>query len=102
MNPLFGYAFLECFLDVLTAYFGQVTETCIRDNFDIVYMVRLPSLRKPFIHSEKVVDANGSRQLIEEMLDEGHPMTTESNMLKDIVLPPTLVRKLLTAAGVSG
>jgi AP-3 complex subunit mu len=40
--------------------------------------------------------------LIEEMLDEGHPMTTESNMLKDIVLPPTLVRKLLTAAGVSG
>lgn len=29
-------------------------------------------------------------------------MTTEPNMLKDIVLPPTLVRKLLTAAGVSG
>ncbi|GHJ86856.1 hypothetical protein NliqN6_3258 [Naganishia liquefaciens] len=78
VNPLFGFAFLECFLDVLTAYFGQVTESSIRDNFDIVYM------------------------LIEEMLDEGQPMTTEPNMLKDIVLPPTLVRKLLTAAGVSG
>jgi hypothetical protein len=36
------------------------------------------------------------------MLDEGHPLTMETNMLKDIVLPPTLVRKLLTAAGVSG
>lgn len=41
-------------------------------------------------------------QLIEEMLDEGHPTTMETNMLKDIVLPPTLVRKLLAAAGVSG
>jgi hypothetical protein len=40
-------------------------------------------------------------QLIEEMLDEGHPLTMETNMLKDIVLPPTLVRKLLNAAGVS-
>jgi AP-3 complex subunit mu len=36
------------------------------------------------------------------MLDEGHPLTMETNMLKDIVLPPTLVRKLLAAAGVSG
>jgi hypothetical protein len=36
------------------------------------------------------------------MLDEGHPLTMETNMLKDIVLPPTLVRKLLAAAGVTG
>jgi AP-3 complex subunit mu len=35
------------------------------------------------------------------MLDEGHPMTMETNMLKEIVLPPTLMRKLLSAAGVS-
>jgi AP-3 complex subunit mu len=28
-------------------------------------------------------------------------MTMETNMLKDIVLTPTLVRKLLNAAGVS-
>ncbi|KAJ9119511.1 hypothetical protein QFC22_003219 [Naganishia vaughanmartiniae] len=78
INPLFAFSFLECFIGVLEAYFGEVTENTIRDNFEIVYM------------------------LIEEMLDEGHPMTTEPNMLKDIVLPPTLVRKLLTAAGVSG
>jgi len=36
------------------------------------------------------------------MLDEGHPMTMETNMLKDIVIPPSLVRKLLNVAGVSG
>lgn len=35
------------------------------------------------------------------MLDEGHPMTMETNMLKDIVIPPSLVRKLLNVAGVS-
>ncbi len=40
-------------------------------------------------------------QLIEEMLDEGHPMTMESAMLKEIVLPPSLMRKLLSVAGVS-
>ena len=36
------------------------------------------------------------------MLDEGHPMTTETSMLKEIVLPPTLMGKLLNAAGVTG
>lgn len=36
------------------------------------------------------------------MLDEGHPMTMEPNMLKEIVLPPSMIRKLLNAAGVSG
>lgn len=36
------------------------------------------------------------------MLDEGHPMTMEPSMLKDIVLPPSLMRKLLNVAGVSG
>ena len=29
-------------------------------------------------------------------------MTTETAMLKDIVLPPTLMRRLLNVAGVSG
>ena len=43
-----------------------------------------------------------TQQLIEEMLDEGHPVTTETSMLKEIVLPPTLMGKLLSAAGVSG
>ena len=41
-------------------------------------------------------------QLLEEMLDEGYPLTTESNLLRDIVLPPTLLSKVLSAAGVSG
>ncbi|WVQ78401.1 hypothetical protein IAT38_000487 [Cryptococcus sp. DSM 104549] len=78
VNPLFAFSFLDSFLDTLRDYLGEVTEATIKDNFDIVYM------------------------LIEEMLDEGHPMTMETNMLKEIVLPPSLVRKIFTAAGVSG
>ncbi|GMK59576.1 hypothetical protein CspeluHIS016_0801820 [Cutaneotrichosporon spelunceum] len=78
VNPLFGFAWLESFLDTLQEYLGDVTEVTVKDNFDVVYM------------------------LIEEMLDEGHPMTMETAMLKDIVLPPSLMRKLLNVAGVSG
>ncbi|WWC89889.1 uncharacterized protein L201_004818 [Kwoniella dendrophila CBS 6074] len=78
VNPLFAFSFLDSFLDTLKDYLGEITEIAIKDNFDIIYM------------------------LIEEMLDEGHPMTMETNMLKEIVLPPTLMRKLLNVAGVSG
>ncbi|RSH93999.1 hypothetical protein EHS25_006652 [Saitozyma podzolica] len=78
VNPLFAFSFLESFLETLQDYLGEITEATLKDNFAIVYM------------------------LIEEMLDEGHPMTMETNMLKEIVLPPTLMRKILNAAGVSG
>ncbi|ORX40010.1 putative adaptor complex subunit medium chain 3 [Kockovaella imperatae] len=78
LNPLFAFSFLSSFLATLEDYLGDITENSIKENFEVVYM------------------------LIEEMLDEGHPMTTETAMLKDIVLPPTLVRKILNVAGVSG
>ena len=40
MNPLFAFSFLDSFLDTLQDYLGEITETSIKDNFDIVYMVR--------------------------------------------------------------
>ena len=40
---------------------------------------------------------------MEETLDAGgHPSTTSINALKDIVLPPSLLSKVLSVAGVSG
>ena len=49
------------------------------DNFDIVY------------------------QLLEETLDAGgHPLTTSPNALRDIVLHPSLITKILSVTGVSG
>lgn len=39
VNPLFAFSFLEAFLDTLRDYLGDVTETTLKDNFDVVYMV---------------------------------------------------------------
>ncbi|TFK29335.1 clathrin adaptor, mu subunit [Coprinopsis marcescibilis] len=76
VDPLLGFAFLQTFVDILREYFNEVSLTTVKDNFDVVY------------------------QLLEETLDSvGHPLTTSHNALRDIVLPPSLLSKLLAAAG---
>ena len=41
--------------------------------------------------------------MLEETLDSiGYPNTTSPNQLRDIVLPPSLLQKILTATGVAG
>ncbi|KAG6820168.1 hypothetical protein H0H93_004431 [Arthromyces matolae] len=76
VDPLFAFAFIQTFIDILNEYFGNVSAATLRDNFDVVY------------------------QLLEETLDSGgHPLTTSSNALRDIVLPPSLLTKLLSVAG---
>ncbi|KAG6332264.1 hypothetical protein ID866_6828 [Astraeus odoratus] len=62
------------FHEILQDYFGTVSTVTLKDNFDIVY------------------------QLIEEALDSsGHPLTTSPSILRDIVLPPSLLSKLLAS-----
>ncbi|KAH9950108.1 clathrin adaptor mu subunit [Amylocystis lapponica] len=79
VDPLYAFAFLETFVDILREYFGQISAETLQDNFDVVY------------------------QLLEETLDSGgHPLTTSPNALRDIVLPPSLLHKVLSVAGVSG
>ena len=79
VDPLYAFTFIRTFLDILIEYFGEVTAPVLRDNFDIVH------------------------QLLEETLDaSGHPLTTAPNALRDIVLPPSLITKLLSVAGVAG
>ncbi|KIM45929.1 hypothetical protein M413DRAFT_64288 [Hebeloma cylindrosporum] len=76
VDPLFGFAFLQTFIDILHEYFGNLSAATLKDNFDVVY------------------------QLLEETLDSGgHPLTTSPNALRDIVLPPSLLNKLLNVAG---
>ncbi|KAJ7162632.1 Mu homology domain-containing protein [Mycena crocata] len=76
VDPLFAFAFLQTFIDILREYFGTVSAATLKDNFDVVY------------------------QLLEETLDSGgHPLTTSPNALRDIVLPPSLLSKLLSVAG---
>ncbi|QRV76648.1 Adaptor complexes medium subunit family [Ceratobasidium sp. AG-Ba] len=78
VDPLFVFSFLEVVVQTLQEYLGEISPASLKDNFDVVY------------------------QLLEEMLDEGYPLTTESNTLRDIVLPPSLLNKILSATGVSG
>jgi len=75
-DPLFAFAFLQTFIDILHEYLGNVSAATLKENFDVVY------------------------QLLEETLDSGgHPLTTATNTLRDIVLPPSLLSKLLNVAG---
>ncbi|XP_067093142.1 AP-3 complex subunit mu-1 isoform X2 [Osmerus mordax] len=52
-------------------YFGECSETVIKDNVVIVY------------------------ELLEEMLDNGFPLATESNVLKEMIRPPTILRSVV-------
>lgn len=52
-------------------YFGECSEAVINDNVVTVY------------------------ELLEEMLDNGFPLATESNVLKELIRPPTMLRSVV-------
>ena len=60
------------------------------------------SIRQASSRSRRTKSFNAV-QLLEETLDSiGYPNTTSPNQLRDIVLPPSLLQKILTVAGVAG
>ena len=65
---------------VLEDYFGKekLGRGIVEGNFDVV------------------------EELLGEMVDSGEIMTTEPNALRDIVLPPSLLNKIMSAAGLQG
>ncbi|KAL0384740.1 UNVERIFIED_CONTAM: AP-3 complex subunit mu [Sesamum radiatum] len=65
--------FLICGVaDVLSDYLDGLNEDLIKDNFVIVY------------------------ELLDEMIDNGFPLTTEPNILREMIAPPNLVSKVLS------
>lgn len=70
--PLFVIEFLHRVMDIFTDYFSECTEQRIKDNYVIVY------------------------ELLEEMLDNGYPLATESNILKELIKPPSIVRNVVS------
>lgn len=71
MPPLLVIEFLHRVASIFAEYFGSpCDENAIKDNFSTAY------------------------QLLEEMVDNGWPLTTEPNSLKSMIRPPTLVGKL--------
>ncbi|XP_037541267.1 AP-3 complex subunit mu-1 [Nematolebias whitei] len=69
--PLFVVEFLHRVADTFQDYFGECSESVISDNVVIVY------------------------ELLEEMLDNGFPLATESNVLKEMIKPPTILRSVV-------
>ncbi|XP_051146665.1 AP-3 complex subunit mu [Andrographis paniculata] len=72
MPPLMAIEFLCRVADVLTDYLDGLNEDLIKDNFVIVY------------------------ELLDEMIDNGFPLTTEPNILREMIAPPNLVSKVLS------
>ncbi|XP_074502545.1 AP-3 complex subunit mu-1 [Sebastes fasciatus] len=69
--PLFVIEFLHRVADTVQDYFGECSESVIMDNVVTVY------------------------ELLEEMLDNGFPLATESNVLKEMIKPPTILRSVV-------
>lgn len=72
MPPLMGIEFLCRVANVLNGYLGGLNEDLIKDNFIIVY------------------------ELLDEMMDNGFPLTTEPNILREMIAPPNIVSKVLS------
>ncbi|KAG0622918.1 hypothetical protein M758_3G133800 [Ceratodon purpureus] len=64
--------FLGRVADVLTEYLGGLSEDLVKDNFVTIY------------------------QLLDEMMDNGFPLTTEPSVLKEMILPANLVSRVLS------
>lgn len=69
--PLFVIEFLHRIFDIFMQYFSDCTEQRIKDHYVVVY------------------------ELLEEMLDNGYPLATESNVLKELIKPPSIVRNMV-------
>jgi AP-3 complex subunit mu len=78
-STLLVLEFLHRVADIFQEYFGALDEAAIKDNFSTVY------------------------QLMEEMMDNGYPLTTEPNALKAMIEPPSVIARLTASAtGKSG
>ena len=64
-NSLLVFTFLYQLIEVLTEYFKSVEEESVRDNFVIIY------------------------ELLDEMMDNGYPQTTEFKILNQFIQTET-------------
>lgn len=74
-HPVFVTQFLSSLVEVFEDYFGELNEHAIKDNFITVY------------------------ELLDEMLDNGYPLTLESNTLKELIIPPSMLNRVLDSLG---
>lgn len=71
--PLFVVEFLHRVVDTFEDYFTECSESSIKDNYVVVY------------------------ELLDEMLDNGFPLATEANILKEMIKPPNILRTVVNS-----
>eukprot|EP01102_Stenamoeba_stenopodia_P008024 TRINITY_DN2275_c0_g1_i1.p1 TRINITY_DN2275_c0_g1~~TRINITY_DN2275_c0_g1_i1.p1 ORF type:complete len:418 (+),score=72.55 TRINITY_DN2275_c0_g1_i1:178-1431(+) len=69
--PLLVIDFLYRIVSIFKDYFREVSEDSLKENFVVLY------------------------QLLDEMMDNGHPFTTEPNVLKEMIAPTDFVGDLV-------
>ncbi|KAA8493537.1 AP-3 complex subunit mu-1 [Porphyridium purpureum] len=74
-SPALALQMLERIAELLQIYFGECNEFAIKEHFVTVY------------------------ELLDEIMDNGYAMTTESNVLMELLPPPSMLSKLLTTVG---
>jgi AP-3 complex subunit mu len=70
VSPLLIVEFLHRVVDIFEDYFSGCSEVLIKEHYVVVY------------------------ELLDEMLDNGYPLATESNILKELIKPPTVFRAI--------
>ncbi|CDW54178.1 AP 3 complex subunit mu 1 [Trichuris trichiura] len=70
LPPLVVVEFLHRVVDIVILYFDECSDTVIKDNLVTLY------------------------ELLDEMLDNGYPLTTEPNVLQELIKPPSFFRNL--------
>jgi hypothetical protein len=76
MPPLLAIEFMVRCAEIFVEYFGDCRERTLRAYFVTVY------------------------QLLEEMCDSGMPLVTETSILKEIIVPPSLMNRMTSAVQV--
>jgi hypothetical protein len=71
--PLFVIEFLHRVVDTFEDYFSECSESVIKDNYVVVY------------------------EVLDEMLDNGFPLATEANILKELIKPPNMLRDVVNS-----
>ncbi len=89
---MFVIEILHRAVDIFEDYFNECTETSLKENFVIVYEVNYSNkISNFFLFYQNMFCF---LKLLDEMLDNGFPLATEVNILKELIKPPNMFRKV--------
>jgi hypothetical protein len=108
--PLLVIEFLHRVADIFKDYLHELTEAALKENFVSAYEVRPGTCMRvlgvpPFSPLDpcRLSVWTSRTQLLEEMMDNGFPLTTEPSILKELIPPTTMMTRVVnTVSGATG